>query len=153
MCAVVLTPTVSECGAGGVWTVKSLSGFVSPPPGGQVASDGGRPWTPEAPCLLEFQLSAGQRLNVTLLDFASRGGADVTSHVTLRGAETGQSLSSSSDTRRVSLRSIQSGGTGAIKQAGARTPQGSNYSPRRPRSAGAERSRGPWEKRNFSTSP
>jgi len=33
----VLTPKPSECGAAGVWTVKSLSGFVSPPPGGQAS--------------------------------------------------------------------------------------------------------------------
>ena len=37
--------------------------------------------TPGAPCLLEFQLSAGQRLNVSLLDFASPPRHDVTGHV------------------------------------------------------------------------
>jgi len=101
MCCVyvVLTPTLNECGSGGVWTVKSSSGFVSPPSVGQVANDG-RPWTPEAPCLLEFKLRAGQRLKVTLLDFTPRGG-DVTSHVTSH-AESVQS-SSLSDTQRVSF--------------------------------------------------
>jgi len=77
--------------------VKSLSGFVSPPSGGQVTSDAG-PWTPEAPCLLEFKLGAGQHLNVTLLDFSSRSG-DVMSHVAFR-AKAVQS-SSLSDNRRV----------------------------------------------------
>ena len=80
--------------------MKSLSGFVSPPSVGQVTNDG-RPWTPEAPCLLEFRLGVGQRLNVTLLDFSSRGGGDVTGHVTYH-AESVQS-SSLSDSRRVSI--------------------------------------------------
>jgi len=93
----VLTPTPNECGSEGVWSIKSMTGFVSAPSVGQVTSDG-KPWTPEAPCLLEFKLAAGQRLNVSLLDFSSRAG-DVTSHVAMR-AETVQS-SSLSDTRRV----------------------------------------------------
>jgi len=99
---VVLTPTPRQCGTEGVWTVKSLSGFVAPPSGGQVSSDAA-PWSPDAPCLLEFNLSVGHRLNVTLLDFASRPG-DVTSHV-VSHAETAKS-SSLSDRRRVSLKLI-----------------------------------------------
>ena len=95
----MLTPSPNECGSEGVWSVKSQTGFISPPSVGQAANDG-RPWTTEAPCLLEFRLGAGQHLNVTLLDFSSRAG-DVTSHVAMH-AGTVQS-SSLSDARRVSF--------------------------------------------------
>ena len=100
---VVLTPAPHKCGGrtDAVWTVRSSSGFVAPPSGGQVSRDVAGPWTPDAPCLLEFNLSAGQRLNVTLIDFASRPG-DVTSHVASH-ADTAQS-SSLSDTRRVGFK-------------------------------------------------
>ena len=87
----VLTPTPNECGNAGVWTVKSMSGFVAAPSVGQVTSNV-RPWTHDTPCLLEFRLTTGQHLNVTLLDFTSTRG-DVSSHVAFHSETTSTRVS------------------------------------------------------------